>query len=106
MSRLGPDEIPDDTTGRGLLGWIGESLARGLMLRLGVIAAFVCALLGLVIQEALGPGRVTAIAVGVVGLMTLLVSQLFAWPRRSQWLAILAVLSSTGGLLVYWAYLA
>lgn len=92
MSPLGPNEIPDDTTGRGLVGWVGESLARGLVLRLALFVALVGALLGGINEVAPSWARVASAVVGVGGAGSILVSQLAGWRRARQWALLLLVL--------------
>lgn len=88
---LGPDEIPDDTgTGR-FAAFVAEDLVRSLGLRVAGLAAIMALGMGTFTGSASAPARTAGVAVGVLGLLVLTISQFARWPRTRQWLTILAV---------------
>lgn len=98
---LHPRSIPDDTTSAGVIGWIGESIARSLVLRLSALTALLGALIGAMSPEAPPASRAAAIILGLAGASALLITQWVGWPRGRQWGLITCVLVVTGALFAY-----
>jgi hypothetical protein len=89
---LPPHDIPDDTTPRGVLGWIAESMLRSLALRTAALAAMLGILFAAVADDAPTLARVGLVFLGSLSTFALLHSQLAAWPRPRQWTLIVTVL--------------
>lgn len=96
-----PGDIDDRTSAAGLVGWIGEDLARAAALRLAALVALVGALGAATSGRATALPGIAAITVGLGGVLALAVSQTRAWPRHRQWGLILGLLAVTGPLLVF-----
>ena len=95
---LHPNEIPEDTTAGGVVGWIAEDIARSLVLRLSGMVALLSAVVAALSASAPLGLRLATIAVGVALTFALLISQLQAWRRSFQWFLILGMLLVTGAL--------
>ena len=96
---LHPLEIPDDTGKAGLVGWMLESVARSIALRLAGIVALLAAIVAALSTDAPAGWRVAAILLGVGLTFALLVSQLGSWRRGRQWLLIVVTGLSAAALL-------
>ena len=94
-----PQQIPDDADGRDLAAYIGEDIGRVIMLRVAALAAVVTIVAGLMSESATQTLRAACLGAGSVGVVLLLLAQLFRWRRTRQWVVILGVTVVCAGLL-------
>jgi len=97
--RLSPDQVPDDTTGGQLAGWIAEDVARYLAARLAALAACVAVVAGALSESASTGLKATSATAGGVGLFVLLGTGLLRARRTRQWWVIGIVLATCAALL-------
>lgn len=95
---LDPHDIPDDAGASTTAAFIGEDVARQLVVRLTLFVALLGVLAGAATDADQGV-RTAAVVVGLVGVLALLVSALGRWRRTRQWVLTLVVLVASGSLL-------
>lgn len=97
---LDPHQIPDDADGGDLAAYVGEDIGRILMLRVAALTAIVCVVAGFMSESASQAVKTACLVVGGVGIVAILLAQLFRWPRRRQWVTIAVVTIASAGLLI------
>ena len=102
MSRppLDPQQIPDDASTGDLAAYVGEDVARLIVLRVAALTGVVTVITGLLSESASDELKAACLAIGGLGLVVLLLAQLFGWRRSRQWIAILVVTLACAALLV------
>lgn len=94
-----PHQIPDDADGRDLAAYVGEDIGRVLMLRVAAGVAVVAIVAGLLSESASEALKTACLVAGGVGIVMLILVQLFRWRRSRQWVVIAAVTLGCAGLL-------
>jgi hypothetical protein len=96
--RRGPDQLPDDATGRDLAAAVGEDVGRQLVGRLSLFVSALCVLAGLTTDADAAVGG-TGVGVGAVAFALVALAALARWSLRRQWSLILGGLLASGALL-------
>ena len=81
MSRppLDPQQIPDDASTGDLAAYVGEDVARVIVLRVAALTGVVTVITGLLSESASDELKAACLAIGGLGLVVLLLAQLFGW---------------------------
>lgn len=96
--RLDPHQIPEDAGAGQLTGYVAEGVARWIVARIALLAAALCAIVGIIPGASAGL-RGAAIGAGCVGFLLVTLALLGGWSRRPLWVVLVVVTAVCGGLL-------